>query len=781
MKPFLKKRSGIALIMTLAVLGMLMVLLMAFVVMVRVEKRISRSSSDDIRAQLAAQAGMGHALQLITMFTTNGTYVTYYTNRNWATPTLQSPILCISNWTMTTFPIHNTNLISDAPVSTTTNNLNFTQAIAAPSHFTNLLNIGWAYLADNGVTNARYAFWCDDESMKINLRVGGTNVASFGTSLLEMGITNIPGIGPDGVSIMTSRDGGFETLETLREYSFMDQGRFNQAKFYSTIYSMDSGSNAIGSPKLNINSYATSNIFQISEALSNAFPIITQKYTNGYEWLQFCANLKEWMNPVSTPASAIIVTTPHGPFPLIGRNSTPLINQVTFKSMASASVVAPNATFYVTNIISVQLVNLYATPYVFPPNSRLSFSNMPMTSVVGYKLPGLTYDFTDQFTTGQGGWPDHIHLDGLVLAPFGAATYAETQQNIAPVSHDITFYTGADLTRATTNIWAYLTTNDVSISGFGMLDVASLNVATQAVFIAPVPIPGIIETNMVLISPGDPKIAKNTNMWTYVWPPNPPTLVGNTFHPDATPNPPFYYGDSNNVFQVQAEGGFFFRNGPMQSIGEIGCIPVQWNHTNRMWQTIKLYGDGNASNPTNHDYNLLDFITVSSAPRARVNVNTTKEYLGTNGVLSSLFERASVSVNASGTSGFSNIPANVAANLALDVVDQGQTIPAVPTPYRSIGHFILLNSNLFCTNLLGTAASQLQDTDWRREGPIRSIANALTIRGEQFTIYSLGQSIQIVPGFRTNVLATTLTQTVVERPQGSPVNTPYKIIYQKRH
>jgi len=777
MKPAATAREkGIALIMTLAIMAMIIVMLLAFATTIRVEKKIARATGDDVRAKLFTDAGTASALNQLIAYSTNGAYITYYACPNWTDPLNRSPILYISNTILggAAIPLISPGtLTNDSPP-----NLNSYQIIAHSNQLALAFNMPWVYVTNSsGVVNGRYAFWIDDESMKMNIKAGGVTLATYGSSEQEMCISNLPYFGPnEGTNVVNGRSGGLETLNTLREFGVSNQDQFNQIKFYSTIYSLDSGSNYMGLTPTNVNSFSNMTVVQITNALSSLCPAVAQKYSSE-EWMQFAANLREWINPGIVPKDdGISVSSAGLPIPLIGRNRAPLINEATFSFsvLRSQNGGGPNQNVDVTNIVQVELFNLYSTNYTLPPTARLIITNLPQT------VYNNTTNFAaDPFHNVTNTWNMVVPISGFVSA-YSAKTFALTNVASRPTPESTNGNTGAYIVAPGGIAKLYFTTNSDTV---GLIDVAYVNVPAQQVgsLVAPVlpPMAGTQGTNssvnFAIVSPGDPKIIKSTNMWTAVV--QTTNAFNPTYQPDQAPSSS-YKGDSNSTTRLASDGGFFFRNGPMQSIAEIGQIPIQALTTTNMWRTIKLYGDGNSTNLnlSNQDYVLLDFLTVGSAPRAKVNVNTTKEYMtGSNGVLTTLFTGASIPTNAYGTNGcFIALPFPQAFLFASNIVQQAQ----VNGPYKSISQFIFTNQNLFSTASMSGAS--IQETDWRREGPLRSIANALTTHGEQFSIYSIGQSLQNVQirGVTNVVLGTSISQTVVERP-GVATGAAYRIIYQK--
>lgn len=871
MKPdqsLLSDQKGVALVITLTILGMLLVVLVAFTTTVRLERMIARSAGDETRSQMIAQAGVDHAIYLLTMATTNYNYVTAHSNatwvrdsvapnrtNNWAAPSNQQPILMIFTnagntnsfraavWlasqmapgakltnSATAFNpgIPNQIPTNQAAINSLSNSPNFNAncLIAFTNHVTRSFRLRWVYLDDGGrpaVTNGRYAFWCDDESMKINLLTSGTNTALYGASETEVSMSAVPGINTARAGdILAGRSGGFETLETIRELTspIMDMDDYNRTRFYTTIYSRTADTNAYAARRVNLNALASLTIPQITNALGSACQAVAAKYP-ATDQLQFAANLKEWMRPTRTPTNEdIMVNVGYGAIPLIGRNSTPLIDEVTFQTFVARTAVGAENQFACSNVIQVKLLNLYSRPYVHPSLAKLEISAIPdvvITNIIG--PPGVNTYGANIWTVP---WPTTIDLSDVTHPAYTGLTYVATFVS-TNVSIPTNRYAGlvVRIPRTAAGFAAVTLTNGWP-GGWpdaGLVDVAHVRHASNILpgtLAAPV-VPGIIgsasiavHTNQALKCPGDPRVIKATNVWVYSRPQatNQFNFVAGNFvsnsayRPDLLSLRPGYWGDSNSPTRLQLDGGFFFRNGPMQSIGEIGRIPIQSTGTNNMWRTIKLYGDGNATNPTNADYMLLDYIMVDHAPRARVNLNAAREYpAGDQGVLASLLERASIPINAIGTntsdfmtlsSMAGTLPRRIATNIV--AVAQGNVTNRFPTawrstgPYRSIGHFILVNSNLLSsvTNRLTGLGTwpDIQATDARREGPLTSIANALTVQGEQFSIYSLGQSIQFGIGrvqtnavppryamlvVATNILSESFIQTVVERtPTGLP-------------
>jgi hypothetical protein len=224
----------------------------------------------------------------------------------------------------------------------------------------------------------------------------------------------------------------------------------------------------------------------------------------------------------------------------------------------------------------------------------------------------------------------------------------------------------------------------------------------------------------------------------------------------------------------------YLRNGPMQNITELGSIPIQSYMASNMWRTLKFYGNGNGI-VGQEDYQILDHLRAGPRVRARVNINTTKENPQTGqGVLTSLLESATIASrnNAADFANYRTLKSiseesapsrNLASAMASNIVAQGQAVGG----YYSFAQFLSLNTNLFISD------ASLGDTDWQKESIIRSLANSISFRGEQFVIYGMGQSLREVHG-TLEVTGEAYIQAIVDRVErtdqggGLRVDYPYR-------
>jgi len=751
-----RETDGVALIVTLAIMAMILMLLLAFSSTVRLQRQIARSSSDELRSRLIAQAGIDQAINILTGTTSNLAYITAYSNANWATPSLQIPILQV--WYTNGATITNlasasvANLASSMTNTANTVDMNFREPIVTNSMVANPFVFNWTYVTNTLTTNnstyiGRYVFWCDDESMKMNVNVSGTNTAMFGGNLSEMNLENIPGM---TVNIASNSiiQRPFETLQTFQELNNPSPGmlesQYNLIKYFTTIYSANTNS-----WKININNLTNAN--QIATTLASYCPAVSNKYTGG-QWMQFSANLLEYISTNIQPHSP----TNYNGFPLIGRNSNPLIDEITLNSSIYGTTNGANNSFTVTNTFSVKLFNLYSKSW--NSTSWISAASLPSIVISNLSVvsPGSqTIPFTN-----------------IISGPATFANYANitfSTNLIQTVNFSTNGYSGVQISLQNPPPFLAVTlTNTLGMVDYGNIIIS--NQTTGTVLAALPASSNMFFVDMIVANPGDPRVMKTTNLWISAAAQALNTTNAN-FHPDLGP-------DQDASSRLSTDGGYFFRNGPMKSIGELGLISLAFNTTNDMWRSFRLYGDGNASVSNlsySEDYRLLDFVTVTNAASLpMINLNGNKEDMSSAGVLCSLLAGASIPANSYGTNAgcFTIIGQSNAYILATNIVATGQSSPA--SQFLTIGDWIARSSNS-----LSSVNPVLQNTKWRREGPLRSIANFLTTHGEQFTIYSYGQSLRITQG-RTNVTGSAYMQSVVERiPVASPTNVIYKTIYHR--
>ena len=678
--------------------------------------------------------------------------------------------------------------------------------------------------------------------MKANVRVGADDKPSiFGASEDEMGIQRLPNYSWD--QHMTGRNQrakGFESLETVASLitnmgpqAWTSHTNFYNFKPYATIHSRDDGSNYINGATVDLNSFTNQDILTIATTLSNAYPKVADKYSAGFRWLQFAANLREYLNPDLLPVNEDVPagSSPYGlydsparPYRIIGHHRMPLINEVTLQTTIRYLDFDPldpsKFRFIVTNSVSVELANLWSDP----PWSAAGGGYQIVLS----RLPTLTVSnvVAGSFSEGkvipwaisagsQGGdsWvniPVSGGMPSSTFRTFDRAIVAGGGATVFHASFPTQGYQGVALSRfPAVSIPIHVAFSNLNGSG-RLIDYANIEFHVQQRGNAGTPIlpasggpppePNsslafTISSNKVIVAPGDPRLNHAPSLWAYSsvrttnnW--NRDSALGRVFQPETNT---YAWQESNDFTQFFLEGGYFNRAGrisdpqvgPMESIAELGLLSTGFEDPAHMWTSLKLYGDGN-KNPSvadSEDYMLLDYVRVTnSTARARLNFNTSKEFdapgtgaLKGAGVFRSLFLNAAIPTNAdlkSGSDPSRNyqkvqfIESGPGRSLHYKIGSNIIAFAQASGPYRSIGHFLQRNSNdLSDATAMATPPPnnfEKQNTDWKREGILRSVVGHMTFRGHQFTVFSLGQSLRVVRG-QTNVLAEAMMETIVER------------------
>ncbi len=271
-------------------------------------------------------------------------------------------------------------------------------------------------------------------------------------------------------------------------------------------------------------------------------------------------------------------------------------------------------------------------------------------------------------------------------------------------------------------------------------------------------------------------------------------------HPDMIPPELAFDADKglpNHSPSASSGSGF----GPIFSgNGWIGEVPVTTASGDPLaFSTPRLWGDGRAMiNGAEFppDWLLLDSLHMGIFPAdsagtfasfGRVNVNSAKPFFqsvpGSLNRSDTIMD--SVTVNArtrdfnstSGANTIAYIRSDQAArtNVLSRIRSMTESRNSADNPYTT--HFEFL-ADLAATNLPtnptwwmapdpatggGDIYAATNTTDRRIEGIVRSLNQKLTTHGNQFSIFSLGQALQVTPSGQTNVVGESYLQSVYER------------------
>ncbi|MCC7519026.1 MAG: hypothetical protein IT578_07570 [Verrucomicrobiae bacterium] len=747
---------------------MLTILLVAFVGSVRVERLSTKAFSDQLKARLAAQMAVEQALVDLrgVMPESSPEYTTtVMTNSQFTTPT-NFYVYVSTNVYSPVFSTDPRDL--SIPASYWQNGaamkaLGLTYATPQISS----VKVPWIYytnsFAGTGAVSSlrgivRYAYWADDESSKINVNsTSVTNKASYGDfspSRYDLSGVDLRGLilvgegrGQAIVNERTSPKSPYETVSALGRVQ--TGGGINYTNLYlegiayfATVWSAEAERQTNGRVRVNINDgnfttgvLAGVAVTNLVTTLGREAPGISNKF--GAAIWQLAANLHDQLTPSDRIPTDSETDSWKKPV-YLGIKNVPYLNEFQLRSEVAASIVDSNFVFAVTNTATWEVFNLWQTSYAWSSNTLL-LRTLPSITLV---LPGV-------LNTNLPGGPTTLQImTNLNMGNYTYATFSTQTVHMVKVDTNyvgtlsVTFNDSGTLT----NIWGRLLPGG-SVARFDWAELPGRTPSNPNIPLS-VPMSAQAVSNVLscsVKSPGDPRVNDNPADWSTGAASTPGSQNGG-YSPAAAG------GDGNSTTDLAAgqDGGFPFIEGPFPSAGFLGVV----SYTNA-WMTLKMYGDGYSNHNGSArvpDWSLLDVFTanpVTPGERTvgKINVNTLREVCANpqkEGGLAALF--MDVPINASGgslgynTSALQTVVTNVMAGV----------------PYSSIGD---LASRAGCfTN----PPSLNADTDWRREAVIRAIANNVTVRGGQFSIWALGQNISIVRG-RTNVLGEAMAQAVVDR------------------
>lgn len=235
-------------------------------------------------------------------------------------------------------------------------------------------------------------------------------------------------------------------------------------------------------------------------------------------------------------------------------------------------------------------------------------------------------------------------------------------------------------------------------------------------------------------------------------------------------------------------------------LGEVPVTTPSGSSRRLAWSTPRLWGNGRETASAPPDWLLLDaFHTAMFQPvatgtfvsRGRINVNSAKSFfqpivgsiVKADSIMDSTIIGASTKdfrTSVTGNQGFKSIDGRQMSRTNVLQTIQSMTTPRLSTNNPYTTHFEFL-ADLAATNMPGNPDwwmaplprsggtniyTATNTTDRRVEGLVRSLNQKVTTHGNQFSIFSLAQALQVTPAGKTNVVGEAYLQAVYERAPG---------------
>ena len=822
-----RSQRGVALVLTLAMLGILSLVVIGFLVEMRTEQNAARNSTYVIVARQMAQSAVDDALYLLRTNTPALSLTTsYITMAGAAVPrtTSGAPAYVTPQNNLFSYPA----AFALSTVNVNTNDLNLDQSITpSNSLYTALTNrqivVDWLYVSTNGTysgTNdithvvnttpvlGRYAFWVDDEASKLNINSANQRVNLFGAVPSDVDLTVLAGINSAGAASTWNyaQTNGYFTVEQWQmTWPSASVGTiFSNNAFYITAYSTDDNLTPWGGSRLNLSDpslsgtnltiCATQQLAVVSvnncltqAGLANWFG--NQTFADKYgSATQIAANIVNWANPSVPPVdSACGNWADPTPPAYLGLTQTPYLNELVVSNTICITnfLGAPGvheADLMITNTAVVELWYMYGgtwPPAAISGHLEVYLTNQPsiIISGGGLAVPQTNLPNAQTLTANLVQTPASPYVP-TPAAPVYLPPTVIIPDTTTPLT--ITFNPGTITTIYRVN----------NVSPWNRIDYAQIPVPTTSLNFDLSALPlmqtlGAQTWNVFTVSAcNDPRVKPMSSRAPNNWQTN-STLVATLGAANSVLN--FSVSNTNGLYYFGSDGDIsshtnFNSTAGFDSIGSLGFI-----HTGWPWRTLMLQpvppGEINAG--TGHflpDWAVLDLFTTTNGPvQGRVNINGVITNWGSGASLPRYQPLTGVIPGNMASYGFG--PNTDQLRLATNIYNlawanigpsswfyyrTNTTYKFLPGAFNMIGELCEVDG--VSTNYAAAT------TDQMREARIRTFANLVTTRSDTFTIWGLGQAVDN----NTNVMAETKFQVVVQRyvdSTATPPNVKFRTLY----
>ncbi len=807
---YLTNQRGVALVITLAVLGAVVLLAMGFAISMRTEQIAARTYSHSALSRQLADGAVDEAIFLIR------------TN----TPVILQSSPLTTYWVSRPGQILRHGPVADdlmfsvfSPLSSAgTFNMNLDSTIITNNTIYDTATkrqifVDWITIGTNGQSAAagnpiigRYAYWVDDEASKINVNSAqyrvGTSASTNGASMADVNLTALTDIGVvrANSSYAYANTNGFFTTEHWKSADDIGSAIYEKNKFFITAHSNGLDFTPWGTKRKNLNNTSDATIgfvradidtpittltntglaafFNYGAAQTNTF---ARKY-RADAVKQILANIYDFRQPdgpgvtvCSGAENAYLDTGGAGwqyvPKFYCGLRRYPFLNEIGVRVAYCTPTGGNGLEIQAKAHIYVELVNPYDQDWTYGGQIRVYMDKLRFR-VVG---DGGAW----QYDTG----PDTGWTTGWDASEFPYQSSNELVANVPTIPAnsyavvELTAFAGRRELNATAYVdqiavriakvrflqtannnetirdWAIQPDFDQQICAVGNFTSNHFCFASGSAGVEPIPLAAGCPASLAInndrtqaIAKNDPRVRRFTS-WT---PPLPAwyrvgydTTTNVTLGSENTGVVDFTGGNTGytNLPKDPSETGVnvvdrstfpAFATRDYESIGELGYI-----HTGLQWRTLWMLPESNTSSNYVPDWAVLDIFSVTNTSvQGRININGAV----TTNLTSATMPLRLLPIAALGTNlNLSGVSALPVANIATQGFNTAFT-GRYYAPNFFTNAYTMIGQICEVDGLTGSSGTRKA----LRESWVRALANLITVRSEQFTIWAIGQAIQDV-------------------------------------
>jgi len=778
MKNFLHRRlvseRGIALVMTLAILVMVTMLVVAFAVSMRVESMGAKNFNTMIQARQLAQGAVDQAVGQIRSATPfQGIYVTmpgaiYWRNNlgNWTNVQLYTPYVATAG-------------------SNDMNAGNWITGSSGPQIFVGWSN-QWVVVSGTTTQYSRYAYWVDDESTKVNVNTAGTRSSDpngYTTAAVDLTVMFSSSKQQAITNFIVTSGRPFDTLDCIQQATNPTpilQPDESANQFYLTAVSSSPDRTPWGTKRLNLSSIGTNTpataigsiAAKLSESgMTNLFGFNRTFFTKYPSVQQIAANIFDYINTNNIPTDSGSWSDPTPPA-YLGLKMTPYLNELVISNtifITTNGVPSGQATMTLGSTTVFELWYMYPNnPWSAPVNTEIYFTNQPSLT--------LSNSATGVLTTNTLNPNNHGTISSVTASMTAGSNTEYSTFFVANSLASSTYAIASTSTIITVNLNANLLTAIYRVKNGYRIDYAqiplanysiSLNLSNNALWTGP---SHTISTNINWgTACNDPRVKPVNNNWNTLaagfagtlGQNNAPTLNRKVITTNGTA-----YICSDGYLAGQSDASCHTNIASVSQPRAMYASKMGFIHTGVPWRTFWIQPQPLMETNNVPDWAVLDLFSMTDSINVpgQINVNA----LPTNGATSfgtissqpRFTPLQALLMNTGVSAALTNLYTGVPSVNAVFPGDFPNLSPNVSTFIGEICEILGVNSN---------AAAYKID----REAPIGPISNLITTRGNDFTIWAIAQSLQLIKTnavpelFITNVTGEAKIQAIVERDDSS--------------